>query len=96
MKYIAMFLIRLYQKTLSFDHSWLKRFKPNGQCKFYPTCSEYAYQAVWRYGILKGMLLGFKRLSRCHPWSNGGVDYAPSEKRNKPKAKYMPPRKGEG
>ena len=74
MKYFLL-LIRIYQKTLSFDHSWLKYFKPQGQCKFYPTCSEYTHNAIVRYGILKGAYAGVRRILRCHPWSKGGIDY---------------------
>lgn len=74
MKRAVLFFIRIYQKTLSFDHGWLKVFKPCGQCRFYPTCSEYTYQAVEKYGAFKGLRLGIKRISCCHPWSEGGVD----------------------
>jgi len=74
MKRILLVLIKIYQKTLSLDHSWLKFLRPHGQCRFYPTCSEYTYQAVAKYGVLKGGWLGIKRLGRCHPWTNGGFD----------------------
>ena len=67
-------MIRLYQKTLSFDHSWLRIFRPQGQCKFYPTCSEYTYQAIKKYGVIDGILKGLKRLLRCHPFGPGGYD----------------------
>jgi len=43
-------------------------------CRFVPTCSEYCYQAIDRYGILRGSLMGVKRIFRCHPWSKGGID----------------------
>ena len=43
-------------------------------CRFYPTCSEYSYLAVEKYGIVKGILLGIKRIFRCHPWNPGGID----------------------
>ena len=46
-------------------------------CRFYPTCSEYAYQAIQRYGALKGLFLALKRLVRCHPFNAGGVDPVP-------------------
>jgi putative membrane protein insertion efficiency factor len=45
------------------------------RCRYYPTCSEYAVQAVRRYGILRGVVLAAWRLVRCNPWSHGGVDF---------------------
>jgi uncharacterized protein len=45
------------------------------RCKYYPTCSEYAVQAVRRYGVLRGVVLAAWRLLRCNPWSHGGVDF---------------------
>ena len=66
--------IRFYQKTLSFDHGPLKFLYPEGFCRFYPSCSEYCYQALHRYGMKKGLKLGLFRLLRCHPWSKGGID----------------------
>ncbi len=70
----ALFLIKFYQKTISFDHGLLKPLYPNGFCRYYPTCSEYAAQAIEKKGIVKGSFFIIKRLSRCHPWSKGGVD----------------------
>lgn len=46
-------------------------------CKFYPSCSAYAVTALGRYGLLKGTWLAARRLLRCHPWSDGGVDHVP-------------------
>ncbi len=66
--------IRLYQKTLSFDHGPFKHFFPYGYCRFHPTCSEYAYQAVSHYGIIRGSWLGLLRILRCNPWNKGGED----------------------
>lgn len=68
-------LIRLYQKTLSPDHGLLKRLFPNGYCRFYPSCSEYGYQAIHKYGLLKGTVKAIYRVIRCNPWSNGGEDH---------------------
>ncbi len=79
MKYIAMGLIRVYQKTLSFDHGLLKFMYPNGYCRFTPTCSEYTYQAIEKYGIVKGVWLGSKRVARCNPWHEPGFDPIPSK-----------------
>ncbi|MFC1856952.1 membrane protein insertion efficiency factor YidD [Thermodesulfobacteriota bacterium] len=46
-------------------------------CRFYPTCSDYAYQAIQRYGFLKGSQMAFKRILRCHPFKPGGYDPVP-------------------
>jgi putative membrane protein insertion efficiency factor len=73
-KKIILKLIKLYQHTLSPDHSWLRFFRITGTCKFYPTCSDYTYQGIEKYGILKGTWLGIKRIFRCHPFSSGGID----------------------
>lgn len=43
-------------------------------CRFYPTCSAYAIQAIEKYGIFKGSFLALKRILKCHPWSEGGID----------------------
>lgn len=74
MKKLALSLIKLYQKTLSFDHGFVGVFFKGGRCRFAPTCSEYTYQAIEKYGIIKGGGLGLKRIFRCHPWSKGGYD----------------------
>jgi hypothetical protein len=73
-KKFIIFLIELYQKTLSPDHGWLKIYHPAGYCKFYPSCSEYMKQSVEKKGILVGLAKGFYRILRCNPWSKGGVD----------------------
>lgn len=67
-------LIRLYQHTLSPDHGWFSARYPYGYCRFYPTCSEYGYQAIERFGPLRGGILAMWRVARCHPWSRGGYD----------------------
>lgn len=61
-------LVRLYQLLLS----------PlvGGSCKFHPSCSQYAADALREYGLLRGSVLAGWRLLRCHPWSHGGVDHA--------------------
>lgn len=46
-------------------------------CRYYPTCSEYAAEAILRHGIIKGTFLAIKRLSRCHPWGGSGYDPVP-------------------
>lgn len=62
-------LIRAYQYALS------PVLGPS--CRFYPSCSEYAHEAVMRHGPFKGLLLALKRLLRCHPFHPGGVDTVP-------------------
>lgn len=85
MKFLILTAIRFYQRYLSFDTGILKflfltlRLR-SGQaqaCRFQPRCSEYSYQAIERYGIITGSVLGVKRILRCHPWSNGGYDPVP-------------------
>ncbi len=71
MKYIAMALIRLYQLTLS-------PILPPA-CRFTPTCSRYAYEALDRFGFFKGSWLAVKRIGRCHPFHPGGYDPVPEE-----------------
>lgn len=68
-------LIRFYQKTFSPDHGPFSLIHPwPGVCKFRPTCSEYAYLAIDKYGIVKGSLKAIWRILRCNPWSKGGWD----------------------
>ncbi|MBS3818252.1 membrane protein insertion efficiency factor YidD [bacterium] len=69
MKYIVLLLIKAYQVILS-------PFLGN-RCRFYPSCSEYMLHAVEKYPWPKGILLGIKRLLKCHPFHSGGVDPVP-------------------
>lgn len=71
---ILLFIIKIYQKTLSPDHGLFKVFYPHGFCRFVPTCSEYGLEAVKKYGVLKGGWLSVWRILRCNPWSKGGYD----------------------
>lgn len=66
MKQIAIFILRSYKYAIS------PLLPPS--CRFTPTCSEYAVEAISKYGFWKGSALGLKRLSRCHPFSEGGYD----------------------
>jgi putative membrane protein insertion efficiency factor len=67
MKRIALFLIRIYQKTLSLDHGLMGKTFPNIRyCKFTPSCSQYTYEAIDKYGVLKGSAMGANRISRCN------------------------------
>lgn len=66
-------LVWVYQKTLSFDHGPLKIFFPYGYCKFYPSCSSYAFLILKKDGII-GLPRIIKRVANCTPNSLGGVD----------------------
>jgi putative membrane protein insertion efficiency factor len=68
-------LIRAYQYTLSPDHGIMR--KPYGHCRFYPSCSEYAHQALGRHGAVRGAWLAGKRLLKCHPFHAPGIDLVP-------------------
>jgi putative membrane protein insertion efficiency factor len=67
-------LIRFYQKTLSPDHGFFSFLYPHGFCRYYPSCSEYARQAVQKHGCLMGLLKGIWRVLRCNPFGRGGID----------------------
>lgn len=69
MKYIALLLIKLYQMTIS-------RVLPPS-CRFTPSCSVYGYQAIEKYGVLKGGWMAAKRIGRCNPFNPGGYDPVP-------------------
>lgn len=69
MKTITLFLIRLYQRTIS-------RVTPPS-CRFSPSCSHYGYEAIEKYGFRKGGWLALKRIARCHPLNPGGYDPVP-------------------
>ena len=76
MKRFALFLIGIYRKVSAFTPP---------RCRFYPTCSQYAYTAIERFGFFKGCFLAVKRLLKCHPFCKGGIDLVPevSEKNKK-------------
>lgn len=69
MKKAVVLIIKFYQATVS-------RLLPTS-CRFYPSCSQYAVEALQRYGLTKGMFLAAKRVSRCHPLNPGGYDPVP-------------------
>jgi hypothetical protein len=71
MKQVLLVLIKLYQWCLSPFFG--------GQCRFYPSCSAYAAEAIDTHGALKGTWLAILRLLRCHPWHPGGVDPVPKK-----------------
>ena len=69
MVHALIFLVREYQILLS-------PLLPPHTCRFYPSCSQYAIDALNKYGVLKGFLAAVKRISKCHPWHSGGFDPA--------------------
>jgi putative membrane protein insertion efficiency factor len=69
MRRIAMGLVHGYRFTLG-------RLVPAGTCKYHPSCSQYALDALQKHGFVRGSLKAGWRLLRCNPWSHGGVDYA--------------------
>ncbi|WP_010246654.1 membrane protein insertion efficiency factor YidD [Acetivibrio cellulolyticus] len=64
---LVILLIRFYQKFIS-------PFKSVSSCRFYPTCSQYAIDAISKYGIIRGSVKSLKRLLKCHPFHPGGYD----------------------
>lgn len=66
---ISCVMIRIYQKCIS------PLFPPS--CRYYPTCSQYAFQSLKKYGFIKGCFLSIKRILRCHPFHEGGYDPVP-------------------
>jgi putative membrane protein insertion efficiency factor len=71
MKVLLIGLIRGYQVVLS---PWV-----GGQCRHWPTCSEYAREAIGRYGAARGSWLALRRVLRCNPWHPGGIDPVPEQ-----------------
>jgi putative membrane protein insertion efficiency factor len=67
-------MIKLLLNVYKITFSHVLVFLTGNACRFTPTCSEYSAEAISKYGVLKGSVMGLKRLSRCHPWSAGGYD----------------------
>ena len=72
MRAVATAPIRFYQRVIS-------PVMP-ARCKYHPSCSQYAVEAIRQYGILRGVVLAAWRLLRCNPWSHGGVDFVQDQK----------------
>ncbi|KKU81933.1 MAG: hypothetical protein UY07_C0006G0013 [Parcubacteria group bacterium GW2011_GWA1_47_8] len=73
MRKIFISLITLYQKLFSPDIGILT-LRRGTTCVFYPTCSAYTKEAIIKYGVIKGIWLGLKRVGRCHPWQKNHID----------------------
>ena len=69
-RFLLLGLIRLYQATFS-------RTLPQNTCRFYPSCSHYGYQAIYKYGVIKGGFMAVWRVLRCNPFNPGGIDPVP-------------------
>jgi len=69
-QFLILALIRFYQKIISPG-------LPGNTCRFYPTCSHYGYQAVYKYGAIKGFFIAIYRVFRCNPFNPGGYDPVP-------------------
>ena len=69
-RFVLLALVRLYQLTLS-------RVLPANTCRFYPSCSHYGYQAIYKHGVIKGSLMAVWRILRCNPFNRGGYDPVP-------------------
>ena len=69
-KQFILFLIKIFQKISALTPP---------RCRFYPTCSEYTKQAIIRFGVFKGGILGIKRIVKCHPLNEGGYDPVPDK-----------------
>lgn len=82
MKKILIAIITGYQKLLSPDKGVIATLFGGTKktCIFYPTCSEYAKEAITVHGVRKGLLLGLKRIGRCNPWSEPRVDLVPEKR----------------
>jgi len=71
MRYLLLIPIKFYQLFIS----------PllGSNCRFQPTCSEYAYDSIKEHGLIKGFILSAKRIGKCHPWHHGGFDPVPKK-----------------
>lgn len=83
MKYVLIGLLRVYRALISPLYGEV--------CRYYPSCSAYALEAVQVHGSMKGSWLATRRLARCHPWAAGGVDKVPPRKVRARKPPAAPP-----
>jgi len=75
MRALILGILRLYRLLFS---PWI-----GNQCRFYPTCSHYAEQAIVMHGVKRGVWLGARRIMKCHPWHPGGFDHVPAPAKNR-------------
>ena len=78
-KRIGMGMIRVYQKTLSTDHSFWAQQEKVRVCIHYPSCSQYTYEAIDKHGLVKGSIMGGARIMRCNGLNPGGYDPVPDK-----------------
>ncbi len=71
-RWVLLAVIRFYQKLISPG-------LPANTCRFYPSCSHYTYQAIYRFGVIRGLIMGIWRVMRCNPYNPGGFDPIPLE-----------------
>lgn len=74
MKQILIFIIKIYQRTLSPDHGWFRAKWPHGYCRYHPTCSQYAIDALQIHGVIIGSAKAAWRILRCNPFAQPGAD----------------------
>lgn len=74
---VSQFLQRIELRGIEFYRKWVSCRKLKPTCRFYPTCSAYAYEAIGKYGALRGTYLTISRLLKCHPFHPGGYDPVP-------------------
>ncbi|HAV21663.1 MAG TPA: membrane protein insertion efficiency factor YidD [Firmicutes bacterium] len=77
MKSLAEIAQRIELGLIAFYRRWISSRKPRPTCRFHPTCSAYAYEAISKYGALKGTYIAIRRLVKCHPFHPGGWDPVP-------------------